>query len=273
MNLPEQNAPLRKDASMDLLNDILRNPMDEDYRAVAARGGPRRPASRLAVLVICLVIGAMFTLSAVQTTRAAPVAATEREQLIRQARDQEQEQEQLRDDIERMRTENADIRAGLLADSEDARIAQTEIQRLAPGAGEVPVSGPGIIIVVDDAPAVREDKLNRVLDKDLQMMVNGLWLAGAEAIAINGHRVSSLTAIRNAGDAVTVNYRSLTRPYRVEVIGDPHTLAARFADSPGGQIWQGLAQNYEMRFDIIQAEEIQLRADPSLGLNHARRAT
>ncbi|MDO5682963.1 MAG: DUF881 domain-containing protein [Propionibacteriaceae bacterium] len=273
MTPPESNVPARKDASMDLLNDILRNPMDSDYHAVAQRGGPKPKASRLSLLVIALLIGAMFTLSAVQTTRSAPVAATERQHLIRQAQEQGAEQEDLRNQIEVLRTENANSRATLLADSEDARIAQDEITRLAPGAGEVPVAGPGIVIVVDDAPAVRDDKLNRVLDNDLQALVNGLWLAGAEAIGINGHRVSSLTAIRNAGDAVTVNYRSLTRPYRIEAIGDPDKLAARFADSPGGQVWQSLAQNYQMRFDITQAQQIELRADPSLGLKHARRAT
>ncbi|WP_432557532.1 DUF881 domain-containing protein [Granulicoccus sp. GXG6511] len=258
---------------MDLLNDILRNPMDPDYRAIAEGRRIPRPASKISMLIIALLIGAMFTLSAVQTTRSAPAAATEREHLIRQARDQEREQETLRNDIEQLRTDSANQRAGLLADSEDARLAQAEIERLAPGAGEIPVIGPGLVIVVDDAPAVRDDKLNRVLDKDLQMMVNALWFAGAEAVAINGHRVSGLTAIRSAGDAVTVNYRSLTRPYRVEAIGDPQTLAARFADSPGGQAWQALAQNYQMRFDIAQADQLQLRADPSLALKHARRAT
>lgn len=258
---------------MDLLNDILRTSGDPEYRAVAGRAASRRTVPRMAVLVVALVIGTLFSLSAVQTTRSAPVAAQERQQLIRQAEEEEDRQDMLRTDIERLRSENASVREALLSDSEDARIAQAEIDRLAPGAAEVAVVGPGVVIVVDDAPAVRDDKLNRVLDKDLQMLVNGLWVAGAEAVAINGHRVSSLTAIRSAGDAITVNYRSLTRPYRVEVIGDPQTLAARFADSPGGQLWQGLAQNYDMRFDVTPAERLQLRADPSLALKHARRAT
>lgn len=256
---------------MDLLNNILRNPVDPDYRAAAA--GPRRPASRLAIFAVVLLIGALFTLAAVQTTRSAPAAAKERELLIRQAEDLTESQDALRIQIEELRTENAQVRESLLSDNAEARAAQAEIDRLAPGAGEVAVHGPGIVVLVDDAPAVRDDELNRVLDSDLRMLVNGLWSAGAEAIAINGNRVSTLTAIRSAGDAITVNYRSLTRPYRVEAIGDPQTLAARFGDSPGGQLWQGLAQNYQMRFDITQVNQLQLRADPRLALNHARRAT
>ena len=68
-----------------------------------------------------------------------------------------------------------------------------------------------------------------MLDIDLQILVNGLWESGAEAISINGHRLSNLTAIRGAGDAITVDYRSLTRPYQIEAIGDPRTLPASFA--------------------------------------------
>ena len=100
-----------------------------------------------------------------------------------------------------------------------------------------------MLIVVDDSPAASSDARDRVLDLDLQMLANGLWQAGAEAVAINGHRLSGLTAIRSAGDAITVDYRSLTRPYRVEAIGDPRTLQARFVESPAGAWWNDLAQN------------------------------
>jgi uncharacterized protein YlxW (UPF0749 family) len=40
----------------------------------------------------------------------------------------------------------------------------------------------------------------------------GLWEPARKPSPINGHRLSSLTAIRSAGDAITVDYRSLTRP-------------------------------------------------------------
>lgn len=257
---------------MDLLNDLLRNPIDPEYRAVAARPGERRPASRIAVLLVALLIGTLFTLSAVQTTRTAPAAARERDQLIGQIQQANARVDTQRTRIEELRIGNDRIRGELLTDSEEARLTQAQIDRLAPIAGDVPVRGPGIVIVVDDSPIDREDKLNRVLDRDLQMLVNGLWASGAEGVAINGHRLSALTAIRNAGDAITVDYRSLTRPYRVEAIGDPRTLAARFANSSGGQMWQGLEQNYQMRFEVSQSDQLELRADPGLGLKHARRA-
>jgi uncharacterized protein YlxW (UPF0749 family) len=111
-----------------------------------------------------------------------------------------------------------------------------------------------------------------VLDLDLQVMVNGLWQAGAEAIAINGHRLSTLTAIRGAGDAITVDYRSLTRPYRVEAIGDTRTLQARFAETRGGLWWTELAQNRGLRFEVAGADDLGLPADPGMALRYAQKA-
>ncbi len=112
-----------------------------------------------------------------------------------------------------------------------------------------------------------------MLDVDLQILANGLWQAGAEAVAINGHRLSSLTAIRSAGDAITVDFRSLTRPYRVEAIGDPRTLPARFVETAGGAWWHELAaEPADALRDQHGPHRCVLPADPGLVLRHARRA-
>ena len=108
-----------------------------------------------------------------------------------------------------------------------------------------------------------------MIDQDLRQLVNGLWASGAEAIAINGHRISSRTAIRGAGAAITVDYVSLTRPYRVEVIGDRGSLPAVFSRTEGGRWWAYLKQNYGMKYDITTADQLTLPADPTLKLNWA----
>ena len=135
------------------------------------------------------------------------------------------------------------------------------------------MSGPGVLIVVDDSPSAAADARDRVLDIDLQVLANGLWEAGAEAISINGHRLSGLTAIRSAGDAITVDYRSLTRPYRVEAVGDVRTLQARFVESSAGAWWNDLAQNRQMRYEISDVKQLDLAADPGIVLRHAGRAS
>ena len=105
-----------------------------------------------------------------------------------------------------------------------------------------------------------------MLDIDLQVLVNGLWGSGAEAISINGHRLSNLTAIRSGGRRDHGGLPSLNRPYRVQAIGDPKTMPARWVESSGGAWWNELAQNRRMRYEVSSVDEITLDADPSMTL-------
>ena len=261
---------------MDLLNQIIQHPVDPDYAAAAAHGsGPTR--LRWPLALVAVVIGAMFAVSAVETTRAAPAVETERTELISRVRVAEAQQDELRARVTSLSAEIAKLRAAAAGTSAGAELLERQINTLDPMVGNAAVTGPGLTITVDDAvpdtPDVPgTDQRNQVLDIDLQAMVNGLWLAGAEAIAVNGHRLSAVTAIRGAGDAITVDYRSLVRPYRVQVIGDPKTLQAHYVESAGGLWWNELAQNRGMRYEISSEEQITLPADPGLVLRHARRA-
>jgi uncharacterized protein YlxW (UPF0749 family) len=262
------------DASMDLLNQIIRQPVDPDYALVAARGPGARPVPRFRWLLAltAMLIGAMFAVAALQTTRSAPALQTERTELINRVGAAESEQDQLRSRVTALAAENATLRAAALGDDDTSRALESQIDTLGPVVGSVAVAGPGMLIVVDDSPSADTDTRDRVLDIDLQVLANGLWQAGAEAVSINGHRLSNLTAIRNAGDAITVDYRSLTRPYRVEAIGDPRTLQARFVEAPAGTWWNDLAQNRLMAYDISAVKDLQLAADPGMVLRYAKKA-
>lgn len=265
-------ASRRKDASMGLLTEILEHPVDPEYARVAVRDGvTRTPRGRLALLLVAVVSGIMFALSAAQVTSQAPALETERARLIDQVKQAEHRQDTLRAQAASLRTENDGLRAAALGEDDEAKGLRARLEILGPTTGDRPVRGPGVTIICDDAPAPAVDgqKGDRVLDRDLQELVNGLWYAGAEAVSINGHRISTLSAIRGAGDAITVNYRSLTRPYKVEAIGDPRTLPARFGDAPAGRLWHGLHQNYGLRFEFASATELNLPADSGLVLRHA----
>jgi uncharacterized protein YlxW (UPF0749 family) len=272
---PELAAPARRvDASMDLLNQIIRQPLDPDY-AIAAARGDRTPRRRWALAVVALVVGAMFAVAALQTNRSAAALSVERTELISRIQAGEVQQDALRARTTGLSVEIAQLRAAALGTGDEARSLEDRINTLDPPVGDVAVSGPGLSITVDDAADAQPvgsttDDRNRVLDVDLQNMVNGLWQAGAEAISINGHRLSALTAIRGAGDAITVDYRSLNRPYVVEAVGDPRTLQARYVESPGGAWWNELAQNRGMRYEISSEKEMTLAADPGMVLRYAK---
>lgn len=259
------------DASMDLLNQIIRQPIDPDYARVAAHGAPP-PRLRWSVAVVAVLASAMFTVAAVQTTRSAPVMASERTELISRIHAEEKQQDALRLQVNQLSEQTRQLRAKALGSDAGARTLRSRIDALDPVVGQVAVKGPGLSIVVDDAEDATA-KGGRVFDLDLQVLVNGLWSAGAEAIAINGHRLSALTAIRGAGESITVDYRSLTRPYQIEAIGDPLTLQANYVESDGGTWWSYLEQNYQMRYEITSAKEVTLGPDPGMMLRYARKAT
>jgi uncharacterized protein YlxW (UPF0749 family) len=261
------------DASMDLLNQILRQPVDPDYAITAAQGGRSLPRWRWSFALVTLTIGALLAIAALQTNQAAPALQNERAELISRIKAAETNQDQLRARVTSLSAEVASLREASVGDDDSLKAMVAQIARLGSTVGATAVAGPGVLIVVDDAPGENGDVRNRVLDLDLQMLANGLWQAGAEAVAINGHRLSTLTAIRSAGDAITVDYRSLSRPYRIEAIGDPRTLQARFVESSGGAWWNELAQNQRMRYEISIEKAVTLPADPGIVLRHARQST
>jgi uncharacterized protein YlxW (UPF0749 family) len=156
------------------------------------------------------------------------------------------------------------------------------VTRLGLVTGAVATTGPGLEVTVDDAASVADagdgsdprdqdaPEDGRVLDQDLQLVVNGLWAAGAEAISINGQRLTALSAIRSAGQAVLVDYRPLSPPYRISAVGDPERLRARFAAGPGGRDLRELQENFGVRAEVATAQRMTLPASSTVVTRRAK---
>jgi uncharacterized protein YlxW (UPF0749 family) len=109
-----------------------------------------------------------------------------------------------------------------------------------------------------------------VLDRDVQSIVNALWAGGAEAVAVNGERLTTQSAIRQAGDAILVNFVPLASPYVVTAIGDPVTLETSFGSSGAAARMRTLAQVYGLQFGYARAGELTLAAAPTVRLRYAQ---
>ena len=107
--------------------------------------------------------------------------------------------------------------------------AAIEPSDLALGTGFSAVEGRGLRVTVDDQPAGDPDGLVRATD--LRVLVNGLWQAGAEAIAINGRRLTALSAIVNADIAIQVNKGPLSPP--LDVTRSPKPSPSLSSPPPG----------------------------------------
>ncbi len=260
-----RNGDRRTPSSWELLEQVSATSLDDDYGRVAARrgghgsGSRRRPQVLGAVALVGL--GLLITVTALQTRSAGPVDAQERSTLVRQIHDREADISRIADRSDRVEAQVGRLQGdaeqiGILG---DALLDSLTVARLVTGA--VPVTGPGVRIVADNGSD--SEGAGAITDNDLQVLVNGLWEAGAEAVAINSNRLGSLSAIRTAGRAITVNYNSLTPPYVITAIGDPATLEGTFADTPGGQAWFDLETNFGIQFEMDTVDELTLPAVPA----------
>src|SRR5687767_6669866 len=105
--------------------------------------------------------------------------------------------QQLRDQVSRAERDITQIT------SRD-REAAAQIEALSAQAGTTAVRGPGLIVRLSDSdrkPSSTEDAgAFRIHDTDVQLVVNSLFAAGAEAVSVNGNRIVATTPIRSAGD-------------------------------------------------------------------------
>lgn len=265
MSAAERSGPApRLHHSMDLLRDLARQAAEPGYAAASVR------RHRWWVIGLTLMVAGLMVGSAVgDRLRAAPADQIERDQLIARIDEAARRVDDLRVRVDGLNRENQRLGAEALGRDPAAAEVQRRIEVLAPATGMQAVAGPGVTMIADDAGD--EQRGSKVVDIDVRQAVNGLWRSGAEAIAVNGHRLSSRTAIRGAGDAITVDYRSLTRPYRIEAIGDPQGLLAAFPSTPGGAWWAYLKQNYGIRYEVTSSTDLRLEADPGLGLTNAQK--
>jgi uncharacterized protein YlxW (UPF0749 family) len=259
-----------------LLTQLMTNTLDADYEAVAAgRDRATAPAGairgRIAVFAALALFGGLLGVSALRTEQTAPQRAAERTELIDRIHDGQHTLDSLHEDIAALQAGVTSLQQGLADDVSDDQQVAAQLTELGVSAGTIAVAGPGAENTADDAPASAGPG-GVILDVDLQALVNGLWRAGAEAIAIDGHRLTSLTSIRFADEAITVNYRSLSPPYVVDAVGDPDSLATQFLDTADGQAWLGLRADFGISFEIVDKDRVVVPADPRDHLLYAQPA-
>jgi uncharacterized protein YlxW (UPF0749 family) len=263
-------------ARLGLLDYVATTSLDEDYAHVAERrrvaeesGDERRPGRPgMAALVVLAVFGVLVATAAVQTSRNADESASSRESLVEQVKARRAALTDRRTTIRELQADIAARRASDLAATEQGRELRDRLSRLGLATGSVAARGPGVRVRVDDAPGAT-DPAKMVQAGDVQKLVNGLWQVGAEAISVNGQRLTAVSPIRDAGSAITVNFVSLRRPYTISAIGDPDTMAADLVDTAGGQQWVNL-QSIGLLFDVTNEDSMLLPAAKPVSLRSAR---
>jgi uncharacterized protein YlxW (UPF0749 family) len=238
--------------------------MDEDYAHVAARRGatpatpdpPRR--ATWATIAVVGVFGLLTAVAGVQTSRDAEVDKLSRAALISQITSQ-------RAEVGDLQTRVAELSgASQAASTRTAALGQQLgdmrgiLERLEARTGFGAVRGQGIRITLDNRPGVEVN--SEIRDEDLAILVDGLWEAGAEAIAVNDERINALGGIRNIKRAVYVNGNPVQAPYVVTAIGDKATLQARLQETSQGQEFLTLANGLGFLYEVDNVDDVRLPA-------------
>ncbi|WP_405965912.1 DUF881 domain-containing protein [Streptomyces sp. NBC_00723] len=273
---------------MSLLTNVMDHSLDDGYAEAAARkqaegagGLPRTVRAKLGLAVGLVLAALVVTVGAAQARVAAPVVAKEREELIDRIDRETDAADELESAVDKLRDDVSGRQQEALKQSGGSD--QADLVGILSGAVEV--HGPGVKLVVDDAKEAttggdgnpRETSgfsdTGRVRDRDMQRVVNGLWASGAEAVSVNGQRLTALSAIRAAGEAILVDNKPLVPPYTVLAVGDGKSLSTRFQNSADGLYLNALQENYGIRTAIFVADDLRLPAAPSVIVRTAQPRT
>jgi uncharacterized protein YlxW (UPF0749 family) len=182
------------------------------------------------------------------------VAARERENAQRQA-----ELTELQSDVEGL-TEQAATRDGAVA------AARARGERGALSAALEPLRGAGVEITLDDAPqradgarpnGARPDDLV-IHESDVQAVVNAVWAAGADGVAIQDQRLIATSAVRCVGNTLLLHGRTWSPPFVVTAIVDPDAVRDQLAGSPEVAVLQQAVADFGLTLSVTDRSDVLL---------------
>lgn len=127
---------------------------------------------------------------------------------------------------------------------------------------EVRVTGPGLRVRLWDAPAVSDTAVDPndlvVHQQDIEAVVNALWAGGAEAITIQGERITSTTAIRCVGNVLLLHGRQYSPPYVIEAIGGQDDLLEALDDSDAVRVYVEWVDKVGLGWELTKLSAVEM---------------
>jgi uncharacterized protein YlxW (UPF0749 family) len=238
----------------------------------------RRPSAWTAMVpVVALAAGLLFATSGrtAQGTDLRAGEVTELSGLISQRETaiarQANQLSDLQKQVERL-TAQAATRNG------DVAAAQSASDAGALSAALVPLTGPGVVISLDDAPArpdgslpvnARPDDLV-IHQSDVQAVVNAVWAAAADGVAIMDQRLIATSAVRCVGNTLLLQGRTYSPPFVVTAIGSAGQMRTQLAGSSEVQLLKAAVDDFGLTYSVTDQRQVDLPAyDGPLEMQYA----
>jgi len=229
-----------------LLRSLLTDHLDPGYRAAAQRLAAGERRSQVAdygwQAIGGIAVAVVFAVAVVQAQSAESATRQSQRVLSGSVRAAELRTRTATDQRNGLAARVERDRRDRLAGDADGRRLLGELDRAEFSAAATAVSGPGITVTVTEPGPARnltDASKQRVsgspqiiLDRDLQLAVNALWVAGAEAVSVDGVRIGPNVTIRQAGGGILVDNQPVSSPYTIVAIGPGHAMSDSFEHSP-----------------------------------------
>lgn len=168
-------------------------------------------------------------------------------------------------EVTKLREDKTRFEKAAAQESGQAKLLNDSLQEAKQYAGMSEVEGPGVTVTIEDntnenAGGFVQDQI--IHDVDVLRTVNELWNAGAEAIAVNGNRVSVGTNFRCAGSVMYVGNVRIASPVVVQAIGDPKTLAGGM-NLPGGVLSELKSAGCPTKLENVKKMRLPAYAGPT----------
>lgn len=148
-------------------------------------------------------------------------------------------------------------------------------------AGLVALTGPGVVITLDDAPRRPDGSLPMgarpddvvIHQSDVQAVVNAVWAAGAEGVAIMDQRLIGTSAVRCVGNVLLLQGRTYSPPFVVAAVGNADAIRAELAASPQVAVFEQAVEAYGLGFAVQDLSSVTVPAyDGPLHMEYATAA-
>lgn len=182
----------------------------------------RSVRASLALGAVGVLAGMLFATNAGLFAQAADRQPQDLRDLVR---DESVRMQEVAEEVGELRSEVEDLISLQEARNPDAS-RRPEVEM---AAGRIDLQGPGVRVELWDAPynevpeGFAADDLV-VHQQDIEGVLNGLRAGGAEAIAVQGHRVTATTSIRCVGNVLLLDGNTYSPPYVITAIGDGEQL-------------------------------------------------
>lgn len=217
--------------------------------------------------MVGLIAGLMFATNA--SLFATPPDERRPENLAELVHLERERLDETNSEVEELRSEVTDLIQNQKTVSSPSRTSEA-------AAGRVAVEGPGVVVKLWDAPArdplpdgVGFDDLI-VHQQDLESVINALWAGGAEAMAVQGHRVTSSSSIRCVGNVLLIDGSVYSPPYEISAVGEPRSLTSSLMSSPQILTYLDYVEALQLGWSLDTTEDLYIAADEgSITMNYA----